>query len=59
MSGCFVLYKRFERKGKAVCSVLMHKIAFQADNRFVERVLDSWGLALSNSFFHQLFSSLF
>lgn len=35
-----MLYKRFERKGKAVCSVLMHKIVFQADNRFVERVLD-------------------
>lgn len=39
MSGCFVLEKRFEKKGEAACSVLMHKIAFQADNRFVERVL--------------------
>lgn len=62
--------KRFEKKGEAVCSVLMHKIAFQADNRFVERVcvkialvllgvFHSWGLALSNSLFHELFSSLF
>lgn len=42
----------FEEKGETVCGVLMHKIAFQADNRFVEGVCAQIALVLLGGFHH-------